>query len=220
MIPSPHRCLRPALVILAALTLAACDGAPPDPARTTDAFWRAIADSDRREVIAHAAVERRGEVRLSELPTIERHEIGRIVIEGDRAEIATSITTRDPEATTTITTYLERVDGAWRVDYDATTGQLKTRAELEEIVSRVRDIGETLSGELRRGVETLKESLPGIQEELKRELDRMETEIERQLPELKRRLEEFSRQLEEALKTPPPTESEEPPAAEDGQIAT
>lgn len=223
-----------ALIVLVAV-LSACGAPPPDPAETADAFWTALARRDAGRVLEISDANSRRELNLGALPPVVAHDIGRIVIDGEQAEVTTRLSVSEPPVTAELITYLSRSEGRWQVDFDRTTRQLETRAEIEEIVGQVREIGEALSEELKRGVDTLRESLPGIREEFRRELDEMESEIARQLPELKRRLEAFSRQLEQALEPPPAPESDEneppppagdgappdaPPAGEEGRIAT
>ena len=213
----PHdarRLLHKTSLLVLVVTLAACGGPPPGPAETAEAFWAALARRDAGRVLALSNATSRRELQLDGLPPVVAHETGRIVINAAQAEVATRLSIGEPQVTAELTTYLTRTQGRWEVDYERTTRQLETRAELEAIVGQVREIGEALSEELKRGVETLRESLPGLREEFRRELDEMESEISRQLPELKRRLEAFSRQLEQALESPPA-----PPAADDAEPA-
>lgn len=213
---SAHRPLPLLWLIAVAGVLFGCGAPPPNPAETSDAFWQALARGDAGRVLELSDAHSRRALKLDALPPVIAHDTGRIIIDGEQAEVATRVSVGEPQVIAELTTYLSRSHGRWQVDFDRTTRQLETRAEIEEIVGQVREIGDALSEELKRGVDTLRESLPGIREEFRRELDQMESEIARQLPELRRRLEVFSRQLEQALDPPPESEKTEPPPAKEG----
>ena len=201
--------------LVAALFLSSCGDTYVGPETVTDEFWHAIAKKDKGAALKNAFVSDKASIDLDALPAVKSQTNGRIVIESDQAQVTSTLSlgSGDSVREMKVETYLERHKGDWKVDYDKTIAQIQTRAEIEEIVEKVKIIGETLSTELNRGIDALKDKLPALQQDLKRELDRIENDIHDQLPELRERLEEFTRQLEEALT--PPEESEDHGADDD-----
>jgi hypothetical protein len=188
----------------ALLVLTSCEErlTPPE---VTDAFWQAVVNQDivalRNQVsVDAAAMEDLGQGLLA----IESWTTGRIIIDGDRSEVDTSVVVAGKEPLKlSIKTYLVDEQDTWKVDYTKTVEQIRDQGEVGRVLNRLDDISSQMLEGLDRSLGDLQDALPVIE----KELSKMEEKLREKVPEIKQRLDEFVRKLEEALKgkeTPPP----------------
>lgn len=219
--------LRPgALTLLGVLAIiAGCTAGPqvPDATEQARTFWEALARSDHDAAAALC-------VPGSKLPDSGVPALSRVSVSPAQAtSVAAQVPTwlelaasaeADPDPVE-ITTWLERKDpgAAWRVDCTRTLVQLTVRTEVDAMRSRMQTLSEALTGELERGTEQLKRTLPGVQEELEREFGRAQQELREGLPEFLKRIEDFADQVEAILKglplpdAPPSEQAPGPPSS-------
>jgi hypothetical protein len=203
-------------VLMAIVLLGGCVK-PLAPQDVADRFWRAIVADQPAKTRRYVLTRDRDQVGQADavLP-ISRYTLGRIVIDGESANVATEITLDgDQPVTLTIDTVMSREDGQWRIDYQATVAEISTRGELARIIQQIGNIGETLKQGVEQSVDEMKRALPDIESELRR----LEGEIKQRVPELREKLEAFSRSLEDAIKQPPPATPPAAPTDRDGPIA-
>lgn len=207
--------------VVTAMLVAAC-ARDLQPQEVADRFWRAVVAGQPAKTRRYVTAEARERAGSSEdLLPVAGYALGRIVIDGERAAVATHVTLAgDQPVTLDMDTVLVREDGRWRVDYEATVAEISSRSELARLMQQIGKLGETLEDGVRQSVEDMKQVLPAIQGEL----ERFESDIRQRVPSLREKLEAFSRELERALRQPPPAAppaSPTPPAStnEPGTIA-
>ncbi|MCB1745791.1 MAG: hypothetical protein H6977_05525 [Gammaproteobacteria bacterium] len=205
---------RGAVVLLALLLLGGCVK-PLAPQDVADRFWRAVVAGQPAKTRRYVLTRDRDQIEQGEeLLPISRYALGRIVIDGDNASVATEITLDgDQPVTLDIDTVMAREQGQWRIDYEATVAEISARGELAQIIQQIGAIGDTLKQGVEQSVDEMKRALPTIESELRR----LEGEIKQRVPELREKLDAFSRSLEEALKQRPPPPAPNPPATDPDQ---
>jgi predicted nuclease with TOPRIM domain len=128
---------------------------------------------------------------------VKSFELGRMVIEGDRAEIETRVEMAgDTPMNLQLTTVLVRAGSVWRIDYEATVRDISRDSELAKILEQLRQLGARVGADLNRSIDELKNAIP----KLESELSKIEKDIRAQVPELRKRLEELAKEL----RAPPP----------------
>ena len=213
--PRLARLLRWLLPCLATL-LGACTS-PLTPTQVTDRFWRAVVSEHpaklERYVLARDRALLNGEQAL--LP-VASYALGRVLIDGEQASVATTITLAgDTPVTLELDTALVREQEAWRVDYRRTAEALSARSDLARVIGQIGALGDTLRQGVEQSVDDMRKALPVIE----RELSRIEDKLRQQVPALRERFEDFARELEEALKTPPSEREPAPEPSTEGTIA-
>lgn len=204
------------LVPCLAALLGACTP-PLTPTQVADRFWRAVVAEHpaklERYVLARDRALLNGEPAL--LP-VANFTLGRVLIDGEQASVATTITLAgDTPVTLELDTALVREQETWRVDYRRTAEALSARSDLARVIGQIGALGETLRQGVEQSVDDMRKALPVIE----RELSRIEDELRQQVPALRERFESFARELEEALKTPPPEREPAPQPPAEGTIA-
>jgi len=187
------------LLLAAALALGACK--EMSPLEVARGFWDAAAKDDQAAMRRYVAPGTwPPEQQHAHLLAVGGARFGRIVIDGDRASIDTTVSVRgDRPLDVPLETRLVRDDGAWRVDYHATVAPLAADGALARFLQELRRSGERLARALDESADGLRRSLPGLD----RDLRGIEEELRHRIPELRERIEEFSRRLEDALRPPP-----------------
>jgi hypothetical protein len=203
------------LILLPLLLATACSEALP-PQDVADRFWRAVVTRHPDKVKRWVRAADQGAVTdAASLPRVNRFELGRVVIEGGQASVATRVVLDAAQAQEMpLTTSLVQEDGAWRVDYQAVLAAVSGNDEMAEALRQLERLGDTLKDGIDRSVEGLEQALPKIEEELAR----FEAEFKERLPELRERIEEFRRRFEESLEPAPAPPQLSPPAGEPVEI--
>ena len=148
---------------------------------------------------------------------------GKIVIDGDASEIETTVSSvlKEEKIDIKLTTYMEKHNDAWKVNFDKTLGQLAVEQNIAEVLNDIEKIKEEMTEQLQESVEEIKEKVvpeinakvEDIQEEvipeIKSELDKAEKQIMESLPELKDIFNDLLREIEESIKEMLPEEEEE-----------
>lgn len=203
--------LRLAVTLLLGLALAFTAGctAPLTPQDVADRFWRAVITGHpakiRRYVLTHQRAQLEGD---AEILAVGDYELGRVVIDGPRADIETTVTLAgDTPVPVTVSTRLAQEDGTWRVDYEATVAGISAQSELARVIGQIGELGNTLRDGLEQSVEEMSKALPAIE----RELSQLEARIRQRMPELRAKIEQFARQLERSLEQPPAAPAPEAP---------
>jgi len=192
------------------LLLSSC-AEPLPPQDIADRFWRAIVAGQpskiRRYVLAENQAQLEGDVAI--LAVVD-YQLGRIVIDGGAASIATRVTLgADTTVEVNVETRLLLENGKWRVDYGATARDISANSKLAEVMGKIGALGDTLREGFEQSVDEMTQSLPAIE----RELGRIEAQIKQQIPELRKKLESLSKHIEESLS--PPGQLPQPAPTED-----
>ena len=204
-----HHACRIAVLVLIAASLAAC-AAKPGPADVAAAFWNAIEAGNTRAVKRHVtAADAALLENLDDVLPISNAELSRIVIDGEKASVDTTVTVDgDKPLDFPLKTHLVLEGDDWKVDYRRTIDAVASAGKLAAMLSKVHEFGDALQEGIERSVDELEQALPKIEQEL----SRFEQQMKQRMPELRERLEEFTRELEEAIKRPPPADPSEPGA--------
>lgn len=227
---------RPLLLLLSLLLLlAACAGQPPAlPDRTARDFWQAVIANDRdrmaRLVVPGTLPD--PSVLGNDKQVLARVEVGAMTIDGDSAQVVTTLVGKaedgQPAQRVTLTTWLRRVDGQWKVDGRRTVDSLVANSPdllLRQLDRNLQQIGSAVQRGLDEGLteflQALNQQLPQVKKELEQlsdpdktrrlgeQLGRVFSESLRQaLEQFNQGLEALSEELEKA--SPPPGG---PPAA-------
>ena len=215
-IRSPHRFPLPSLILALAVLLTACTP-PLTPTQVSDRFWRAVVSEHPAKLERYVLA--RDRTLLNEDTTllpVASYTLGRVLIDGEQASVATTITLAgDTPVTLELDTALAREQEAWRVDYRRTADALSAQSDLARVIGQIGALGDTLRQGVEQSVEDMRKALPVIE----RELSRIEDKLRQQVPALRERFDRFARELEEALQAPPSEREADPEPATDGTIA-
>ena len=189
------------LCVITTLAIVAGCAQQLTPQDVADRFWRAVITRHpakiRRYVLSEDRKLLKGE---SDLLPISDFRLGRILIDGDTANIETRVTLDgDTPVPINIETKLVRENNVWLVNYAATANEITVHSNLSQVIGKIGAIGDALKDGIEQSVEEMTQALPAIKEELAR----IESEIKQHIPELREKLEIFSKRIEEALKAPP-----------------
>ncbi len=226
----------PAL-LLPLLLLAACATRPPAlPDQTARQFWQAVIANDRTamaELVVPGTLPDPA-VLGNDKHVLRSVQIGAMTIDGDRAQVVTTLVGQDPQGhetrRVTLTTWLARVDGQWKVDGRKTVDSLLAHSPdllLRQLDENLQQIGSAVQRGLNEGLteflDALNQQLPQVKKELQQlsdpdktrrlgeQLGRVFSDSLRQaLQQINQGLEELSRELEQA--TPPPAGQTPAPA--------
>ena len=182
------------LLALLTLLLSACAPAA-GPQETASQFWRALiaGESDRLAKLVRDSDRALLDSNPNVLP-LRAFELGRMVIDGERVEIATRVDLAgDPPMSLNIATVLVPVGDGWRVDYESSVRDISRDSELAKMLAQLQRLGARVGADLNRSLEELQNALP----KLESELSKIEKDIRAQVPELRKRLEDFAKGLRE-----------------------
>lgn len=170
------------------------------PHEVAEGFWAAIKTNDiptLRKYIASRSLKK--EDLATHLPSIGNVELGKTLIEEDRAWVETSVVMRRNESesiTIPLETMLIKENGQWKVLYEETVMMITETSELARFLDRLGDLTEQFGQRFDRSLGELQRSLPEAEQELRE----LEEKLKAQLPEIKDRLEGLMKELEELLK--------------------
>ncbi len=186
--------LRTAALLGSALLLAACSG-PQSPQEVTKAFWGSVIDNDKQNAVEYSTL---SDVAQYDGFSRDWHGLqpqwGRVVIDGDRASIATRFD--DPKDTGAaqpreFATVLVRRDEHWKVDYARTSENI--RGPLADLFGRLNRLGEDLS----RRLEAASNDTAAEMDRLSDRIERFSASASEQAAD---RLEQFGRALRQSLR--------------------
>lgn len=191
------RFFRLPLLMLQVSALSACM-APATPQEVAEGFWQAVKHQD-----TDALAELSDVSELQPLPLQDKDwqqaviSFGRITIDGTRAEVATSITGLDREAehARELTTYLNKTDEQWRVDFPATRESLENPSLFHQFMGQLDQLTERLgsrfgqsSADWSEQMQALAEKLDAMSESARENADEMvqdySTKLQQQLDAL------------------------------------
>jgi len=178
------------------------------PTQVTDQFWGAVQAGDSKKIRRLVSSKSAQQQDLGQdLLIIESWSTGKIIIDGDRSEVETEISVSGNKSfTAMITTYLLAEKGQWKIDYAATTDQLKVNSEIGLALHRLDEISSEMLEGLDQSIDKFHQAMPVIEQEL----SKIEEKLREKVPEIKQKLDEFIRQLEEALKQKQPPVQDQP----------
>ena len=189
------------------LLLSACKG-DLNPDQVADIFWTAAVNNNTPLMKRMCSSNSVGDTAdFTRLHTVTAFTLGRIVIDGNRAEVETSLNIKEASRPVSVTTYLMKENGKWRVDYGKTASFLTLNEQMTELIGGIEDLAEEFADEIEGSVEEFKEkALPAI----KSQVEQLEKELQKKLPEIRQQIDEFLEELEQSIEesmpdTPPET---------------
>lgn len=206
-----HHYLRIITIVFMCSGLLSCQSSMT-PLQASEKFWSGIKKRNISLITIYSLSDSGYSAEeLKQLPEVAAIAFGRIIIDGNTAEIETQVTIKSDEKNIDVSlkTYLEREDNAWKVNYKQAVLPLKTNQGMIELFDDVQEITEELAEEIEESVEDLKEkTLP----EIESQLEQAEESLRDKIPEFKNMLDELlegiKRSIEEAI---PPNPNEEEP---------
>lgn len=160
---------------------------------------------------------------LAGVDEISKYTFGKIIIDGEIAEIETTVlvSSENKNREITLNTYLENHNEVWKVNYKKTTLQLVVKQSMQEVLGDIDKMTEEITGQIQESVEDIKEKVvpemkskaEEIQEkvipEIKSKIEETEKEVLKKLPELKNIFDEFLHELGKSLEELIPEEKKE-----------
>lgn len=121
---------------------------------------------------------------------------GKIVIDGQQAEIDTTLYFDDANQPFRIKTYLLKEDDVWLVDYQRTVAFFNLNREMTDLMGDIEDMAEEFANQVEGSVEEFrKKAVPKI----KSGIEQAEKELKQKLPEIRQKIQEFLDELERSL---------------------
>ncbi len=202
-----HRLSRLLLLSAVFFMLPGCKG-DLNPDQVADIFWSAAVSNNSALMKRMSSRDTYNEsADFARLHQVTAFTLGRIVIDGDTAEVETSLTMDNASSPVSITTYLINEEGKWRVDFDKTASFLSLNEQMTELIDGIEGLAEEFAEEIEGSVEDFKEkALPAI----KSQVEQVEKELKKKLPEIRQQIDEFLEELEKSIEeslpeTPPET---------------
>lgn len=178
------------------------------PDQTSEVFWQAVQEKNVVKVKEYSlSGTYTEEYDLADIGVITEINTGKIVIDGDRAEVSTTLKFENDEADNiSLITILEKENEQWRVNYQLSMQPLMVNQDMQELMGDIEKLTEEFSEELEESVDEFKEkALP----EIKSKLEEAQEEIRERIPELKNMIEEILEDLEESIEESFPQPEEE-----------
>lgn len=179
------------------------------PLQVSEHFWLGMQTKNVALVKKYSLVDSIDESEdLVQFENISATTFGKIIIDGNVAEVETKVTTllNEKKVDIKLNTYLENNNDAWKVNYRKTVLQLTINQNMAEVFGDIEEITAEITGQIEESVEEIKEK---VIPEIKSEIEQAEKEILQKIPELKNVFDEFLRALEKSLEELIPEEEEE-----------
>ena len=190
------------LILLVSLFLTACEDEPKSPFEVTQAFWYAVENKNIDLIKKLVSEKSLGDEYLGDeyLPdnivSVSEVSFGKIMIDGDIAEVETTLVVESDNPTTIpIDTLLVKENEKWKVDYHSTVGAIGSGGQLSQIIKDMKVFGEKFSMEFENSLNELDKAMP----EIEKEISNMGEQIKEHVPEIKRQFEELAKKLQQAL---------------------
>lgn len=190
-------------LICSALLLSACvqEGTPQD---VTQAFWDAVVVNDAKGAVKHSTL-----ADASQYDAFGRDwqgltpSLGKIVIEGDQASVATMLAGPDDSSHSQVDTYLVREGGEWKVDY-ARTGTQLGGGPLGALVGHLEKNGSSITEQLKGASDDFAVSMERMGEQLEEAANEIgeqaSEDIAKYGDDLRKSIEELAQSAQRVLK--------------------
>ena len=188
-------------VILLSLLLTACEDEPKTPSEVTQAFWHAVENKNIdqiKQLISEKSL--RDEYLAENIVSVSEPSFGKIIIDGDIAEVETKVVVESDNPTeVSLDTLLVKENEKWKVDYHATVDAIGSEGQLAQVIRELRTFGEKFSREFSKEFESSMDELDKAMPEIEKEISNLSEQIKEHVPELKKQFEDLAKQLQEAL---------------------
>jgi len=208
------------------------------PLEVSEHFWLGLKTKNIALVKKYSLVDSIGQSEtVEQFKKVTEVTFGRVIIDGDLAEVETKVTIvfDDKSTELTLNTYLENHNDDWKVHYKKTVRQLAMKQNMAEVLGSIQEMTEEITRQIEKTVEEVQEKvvpkikskaeeiqekvIPEIQSkaeefeekvlpEIKSKIEQVEKELLEQLPALKDVFDEFLRELEKSFEELIPDEEE------------
>ncbi len=211
------------------VTLMSCQS-NKTPSQVSEHFWLGMQTKNIALVKKYSLVSSVDESEdLAGFGKVSKYSFGRIIIDGDVAEVETKvlISSDNKNKEITLNTYLENHNDVWKVNFKKTVLQLVVKQSMEEVFNDIDKMTEEITGQIQESVEQMKEKVvpemkskaDEIQEkvvpEVQSKIEEVEKEMMKKLPELKSMLDEFLNELGKSLEELMPAEKKVEPKTQE-----
>lgn len=169
------------------------------PEDVSKKFWQAVQQQDIEQIKKYSLKDSYSQTTdFGLLADIEDFSLGKIIIDGDKAEIKTRVTikTGTKQNVLSISTHLLKQEDNWLVDYKSTVAPIITNKEMVELMGGIEELTDEFTKDIEGSIEEFKnKALPDI----KLKLEQAEKELKGKLPEIKKEIDEFLKDLEKSI---------------------
>ena len=196
------------LIILIALSLTAACKPAAKPEEVTLMFWQAIQQDDLNSIKRLSNLENNDDyMELKDKIQLTSVQTGKIIIDGEKAEVETTLESANSVSSYTVTSYLYQDNNEWRVDYKSTMSIFMIDQDVQALIKDIEILSEEFTKQIEGSVEDIKEkAVPKIRSKVQE----LEQELEKKIPEVRDKIYQFLEDLERSIELPPETEQQEP----------
>ncbi len=193
--------MKPLLTLTAffifAVSLTACNNKPESPFEVTQSFWHAVENKNIRQIKKLISVKSLQDNMPGEhIVAVSKITLGKIIIDGNRARVETTLVIESDEPTTVhMDTLLVKEDDQWKVDYQDTMEALQEEGQLSQVIRELKNFGEKLSTEFDKSMQELDHAMP----EIEKGINDLGDKIKKEVPKIKKQIEEMAEELQRAL---------------------
>lgn len=188
--------------------LLSCQSAT-SPEDVSKKFWQAVQQQDIEQIKKYSLEDSYSQMTdFGLLAGVEDFSLGKIIIDGDNADIETKVTinTDTKQNVLSISTHLLKQEDNWLVDYESTIAPIMTNKDMAELMGGIEELTDEFTKEVEGSVEEFKnKAVP----EIKSKLEQAEQELKEQLPEIKKKIDEFLKDLEKSIQETMPQSQQE-----------
>ncbi len=188
-------------LLLLSIFLTACQDEPKSPFEVTQAFWHAMETKNVdqiKKLISEKSLH--DKIIPENLVSISKPGFGKILIDGDTAEIETTVVIESDNPTEVpLETLLVKENEKWKVDYHATINAVSSEGQLAKAIRELKTFGEKFSREFSKEFESSMDELDKAMPEIEKEIQNLGDQIKERVPELQKQFEDLAKQLQQAL---------------------
>lgn len=178
------------------------------PEEVALSFWQAVQKEDINSIKRLSNLKHDDEYsKFIDKIEITSIKTGKIVIDGEQAEVETTLGLNKPESYYSVTTYLHKDKDQWRVDFNSTMSVFMIGQDVKELIKDIEILSEEFTKQIEDSVDEIKKkAVPKIRSKVKE----LEQELEKKIPEVRDRIFEFLEELERSIELPPEPTQQEP----------
>ena len=193
-------------ILLVGALMNACEQKPKSVPEVSEAFWQAVITDDRDDVVAYSTLQSiEGYDGLGRELRDMAATWGKIVIDGDVAQINTELSRADekPTAALHFVTYLVNTDGGWKVDYQRTADAVSVSGAVVDFVGQLTSLGKNIQRQVEVSSENAARQIAAFIGQLEHMAGDYQNQIDKAIDNAASRmqglLDEFVRSLQEAV---------------------
>jgi len=182
------------------MSLSACFG-PKTPQEVAQAFWKAVMSNDAGDAVEYSTLTDKDHYdSLSKDWTGYRAAWGRVVIDGDKANIVSEFTApaNSGRQNRQFTTYLVKQNDGWKVDYDRTKMAVRGGV-LGDLLDKLSQLGDKVSQQMNTSTDDFNQQMDRMSKKLEQMADSFNAEATKSVNKFAEELQKSIEQLEESI---------------------